>query len=47
MDTQKTQTVRISPKIHAMAKIAAAQDMTYLQLWIEKLILKEISEGKK
>lgn len=44
---QKTQTIRISRQIHALAKSAAAKEETYLQIWIETLILKELQENKK
>lgn len=46
MNTEKTQTIRISPPIHALAKSAAAKEEVFLQIWIEKLILKEL-QGKK
>ncbi len=42
--TEKTQTIRISPHIHALAKSAAAKDQIYLQIWVEKLIMKEIGD---
>lgn len=44
--TEKTQTIRISPKIHALAKSAAAKEEIFLQVWIENLVLKEL-QGKK
>ena len=47
MIIEKTQTVRISPPIHRLAKIEAKEANMGLQQWIELLITKEIEEKNK
>lgn len=46
MQNIKTQTIRIIPEIHRLAKTAAAEKGMYLQSWIEQLILKEVEKDK-
>lgn len=37
----KTQTIRVCPEVHGMAKRAAVNQMITLQNWVEDLIKKE------
>ena len=40
--TEKRQTIRVTPEVHRIAKMAAASECIGLQIWIENLILKAI-----
>lgn len=44
--TKKTQTIRVSPSIHHLAKLASLNEQTTLQKWIEELIQKECKNKK-
>lgn len=43
----KTQTIRISPEIHKLAKKSAIDAGVGLQVWIENIITKELENNKE
>jgi predicted HicB family RNase H-like nuclease len=46
MIPEKTQTIRVNPEVHRLAKSAAAKSGLGLQVWIENLVKKECKDNK-